>query len=126
MLDIVRKKPRNNLQSHEVSALFRLEFCHVFSRENSAGLVHWNGVSDESGAIQGDDECPIKANTAGLIRAGGPTVAEFPDLHTLMKMTATTYSGGEPHATAAFVSRGEPGEDTIVSVDGAAPDIALP
>lgn len=49
----------------------------------------------------------------------------YPDLHNLLKITDTIYSGAEPHTEAAFAQLQQLGVTTVVSVDGAKPDSEL-
>lgn len=48
-----------------------------------------------------------------------------PHLHNLLKITNRLYSGGEPHGEAAFQALQELGVKTVVSVDGAVPQVEL-
>ncbi|MEO8164070.1 MAG: cytochrome c [Betaproteobacteria bacterium] len=54
-----------------------------------------------------------------------PAAEEFPHLHNLLQLTERIYSGGEPEDDQAFHELAKLGVRTIVSVDGARPDIAL-
>lgn len=60
-----------------------------------------------------------------LLPDNGPTEADFPELHRLLQVSDRIYSGGEPATEAAFNSLNELGVKTIVSVDGAIPNIDL-
>jgi hypothetical protein len=51
--------------------------------------------------------------------------AEFPGLHQVVAYTPGFYSGAAPEGEAAFASLAELGVRTIISVDGAKPDVAL-
>lgn len=53
----------------------------------------------------------------------GPTEADFPHLHNLLQITERIYSGGEPKDEAAFDELARLGVRTIVSVDGARPNV---
>jgi protein tyrosine phosphatase (PTP) superfamily phosphohydrolase (DUF442 family) len=53
----------------------------------------------------------------------GPSEANYPHLHHLLRVSERIYSGGEPKGEAAFVELTRLGVRTIVSVDGARPDI---
>jgi protein tyrosine phosphatase (PTP) superfamily phosphohydrolase (DUF442 family)/cytochrome c556 len=57
-------------------------------------------------------------------RTAGPTSKEHPALHNLIAVTKRIYSGSEPDDDAAFESLQKLGVKTIVSVDGATPDVA--
>lgn len=46
-----------------------------------------------------------------------------PELHNLLRVTHDIYSGGEPHGEAAFAALARLGVRTVVSVDGARPDV---
>ena len=54
-----------------------------------------------------------------------PAAEQFPHLHNLLQLTERIYSGGEPEDDQAFQELAKLGVRTIVSVDGARPDIAL-
>jgi protein tyrosine phosphatase (PTP) superfamily phosphohydrolase (DUF442 family) len=53
----------------------------------------------------------------------GPDAAEYPHLHNLLMVTDRIYAGGEPHGGEAFANLAKLGVKTIVSVDGAKPDV---
>ncbi len=53
-----------------------------------------------------------------------PEPANFPHLHSLLHVSPGIYSGAEPENEEAFVDLARLGVKTIVSVDGARPDIA--
>jgi len=59
-----------------------------------------------------------------LLPADGPTEKEYPALHSLFQITERIYSGGEPVGPDAFESLARLGIKTIVSVDGAQPNVA--
>lgn len=50
---------------------------------------------------------------------------DLPGLHGLLHVGPTVYSGGEPHGEEAFASLQKLGVKTIVSVDGAKPDVEM-
>ena len=50
---------------------------------------------------------------------------DYPGLHNLMKITPRIYSGSEPHGEVAFASLAKLGIKTVVSVDGAIPDLKM-
>jgi hypothetical protein len=52
-----------------------------------------------------------------------PQPEEYPHLHNLQHLTPRIYSGGEPHGEASFAELAKLGVKTVVSVDGAKPDI---
>lgn len=52
-----------------------------------------------------------------------PKPEEYPHLHNLLHLTPRIYSGGEPHGEASFAELAKLGVKTVVSVDGAKPDI---
>lgn len=56
-------------------------------------------------------------------RADGQATAGHADLHNVMRVSERIYSGGEPHGEEAFESLASKGVKTVVSVDGAHPDI---
>jgi protein tyrosine phosphatase (PTP) superfamily phosphohydrolase (DUF442 family)/cytochrome c556 len=61
--------------------------------------------------------------TAVFLPEEGPTEADYPTLHNLIQVTDRIYSGAQPHGEEAFVDLARLGVKTVVSVDGARPDI---
>ena len=57
-------------------------------------------------------------------RTDGPSSQDYPALHNLLAVFPRIYSGGEPDGDAAFEALRKLGVKTIVSVDGARPDVA--
>ena len=55
----------------------------------------------------------------------GPTQADFPHLLNLKQFSEQIYSGGEPEGEASFREMKELGIETVVSVDGARPNVDL-
>lgn len=55
----------------------------------------------------------------------GPSEKDYPELHNLMQVTGSVYSGAEPKSDAAFRQLAELGVKVIVSVDGARPRVDL-
>lgn len=55
----------------------------------------------------------------------GPTDEDYPALHNLFQITDGLYSGGEPHNEASFAQMADLGIKTVVSVDGATPNLEL-
>lgn len=55
----------------------------------------------------------------------GPSEKDYPELHNLMQVTGSVYSGAEPKSEAAFAQLAELGVKVIVSVDGAKPKVDL-
>lgn len=53
-----------------------------------------------------------------------PAAAEYPHLHNLQHFTPRIFSGAEPHGDESFAELIRLGVKTIVSVDGAEPDVA--
>ena len=53
----------------------------------------------------------------------GPAEHDFPHLHNLLRVSDRIYSGGEPVGEEAFAELAQLGIRTVVSVDGARPDI---
>jgi protein tyrosine phosphatase (PTP) superfamily phosphohydrolase (DUF442 family) len=58
-----------------------------------------------------------------LLPEDGPTEADYPTLHNLIQVTDRIYSGAQPHGEEAFADLAKLGVKTVVSVDGARPDI---
>lgn len=70
------------------------------------------------------DETGVVAIGAGTVsRHDGPDPKEYPALHNLLTVSSEIYSGGEPLGNEAFESLVRLGVKTVVSVDGAAPDV---
>jgi protein tyrosine phosphatase (PTP) superfamily phosphohydrolase (DUF442 family) len=59
----------------------------------------------------------------GLPQPGGPAV-ELPGLHNVIQVSDRLYSGSSPEGDAGFESLRKLGVKTVVSVDGARPDVA--
>ena len=55
---------------------------------------------------------------------GSPVVVQKPPLHRVLQLTPNLYSGAQPKGAEAFQALAEMGIRTVVSVDGAAPDLA--
>ncbi len=83
----------------------------------SSGCVPQKNASPKEG------DAPTETSS-NLLPKNGPTQADYPALHNLLQITDTLYSGGEPHGDEAFASLEKLGIKTIVSVDGAQPDLA--
>lgn len=60
-----------------------------------------------------------------FLPADGPTEKDYPELHNLMQVTGSIYSGAEPKTEAAFQQLAKLGVKVIVSVDGAKPKVDL-
>ena len=56
-------------------------------------------------------------------RNNGPNEDDYPALLNLLQVTDKIYSGGKPHGNDAFASLARLGVKTVVSVDGAKPDV---
>lgn len=52
-----------------------------------------------------------------------PVKLDLPGLHNVLKVSVRIYSGSEPHGDAGFESLARLGIKTVVSVDGARPDV---
>ena len=63
-----------------------------------------------------------QSSPAGLQEA---VPKELPGLHNVHRATKIVYLGSEPHGEEAFISLKKLGVTTIVSVDGATPDVEL-
>lgn len=66
-----------------------------------------------------------KKTNASILPPHGPTEADYPALHNLVQVTDNLYSGGEPHIEASFAQLADLGIKTVVSVDGATPDLEM-
>lgn len=62
---------------------------------------------------------------ATLLPADGPTEEDYPELRNLLQVSDTIYSGAEPKTAEAFASLAQLGVKTVVSVDGARPNLEL-
>jgi protein tyrosine phosphatase (PTP) superfamily phosphohydrolase (DUF442 family) len=57
--------------------------------------------------------------------AAGPAAVEVEGLHNVFRLNDRLYSGGSPEGEAGFASLQRLGVRTVLSVDGATPDVAL-
>ncbi len=80
-----------------------------------------NGTHATSKPKAQDKEPPSTANT--VPREDGPSENDYPALHNLLQVSGEIYSGGEPYSDDAFASLARLGVKTVVSVDGAKPDV---
>ncbi|WP_145284026.1 protein-tyrosine phosphatase family protein [Pirellulimonas nuda] len=79
------------------------------------GLLGWGATAPH--AAYAEPAAPPK------LLPPGPDGTEFPDLHNLIRVTDRVYSGAEPESDLAFEELARLGIKTIVSVDGARPDV---
>jgi protein tyrosine phosphatase (PTP) superfamily phosphohydrolase (DUF442 family) len=61
---------------------------------------------------------------AQSLRLEHPPAGDYPHVHNLLRLTDSIYSGGEPDTEAAFAELAQLGVKTVVSVDGAQPNLA--
>jgi hypothetical protein len=66
---------------------------------------------------------PEVNDVANLLPDDGPTGADYPHLHNLLQLTGRIYSGSEPKDDQAFAELARLGVRTVVSVDGARPNV---
>jgi protein tyrosine phosphatase (PTP) superfamily phosphohydrolase (DUF442 family) len=66
---------------------------------------------------------PGAGDVAESLLPSGPTAVEYPHLHNLLQITGRIYTGGEPKGDEAFAELVRLGVHTVVSVDGARPDV---
>lgn len=66
-----------------------------------------------------DNKPPVRSESAGHPRK----LDDLPGIHNLLQVHDRIYSGSEPHGEEAFASLVRMGVRTIVSVDGARPDV---
>jgi protein tyrosine phosphatase (PTP) superfamily phosphohydrolase (DUF442 family) len=76
--------------------------------------------SASAGAL--GESSPEPINAVPLL-PDGPTEADYPHLHNLLQVTDRIYSGGEPKDDQAFEELATLGVRTLVSVDGARPNL---
>ena len=77
-------------------------------------------------AALGCDRSPSRSDPSDRPPAQGPTEAakiETPGLHNVYRLTDSLYSGSSPEGDDGFRSLQELGVKTIISVDGARPDV---
>jgi protein tyrosine phosphatase (PTP) superfamily phosphohydrolase (DUF442 family) len=75
-------------------------------------------------ANSGNNGASASADTTpSFLPEDGPTEADYPTLHNLIQVTDRIYSGAQPHGEAAFADLAKLGVKTVVSVDGARPDL---
>lgn len=77
--------------------------------------------SDKAGPETNGGSTPSADNK--VPRENGPTEKDYPALHNLIQITDRIYSGGEPHGEEAFADLARLGIRTVVSVDGARPNV---
>lgn len=78
-------------------------------------------ATEETPAADGENQRHEKET---LLAAGeGVRDKDYPHLHNLTQLTQRFYSGAEPHGEEAFAELQKLGIRTVVSVDGARPDI---
>jgi len=70
-----------------------------------------------------DEKSPAGDRVKPVPRDDGPTEADYPVLHNLLQVNDRIYSGAEPHGEKAFAALQRLGVKTVVSVDGARPDV---
>ncbi|MCA9080387.1 MAG: cytochrome c [Planctomycetaceae bacterium] len=79
--------------------------------------------------VHADDQEATVSRAANSPRAAilpeGLDAQQYPHLHNLRQITTSFFSGGEPETEAAFEELQRLGITTIVSVDGATPNIEL-
>lgn len=71
---------------------------------------------------------PENVNESPTYAAHSTTIEKLPDpagIQNLLRLSATIYSGSEPHGEEGFASLASLGVKTIVSVDGARPNLEL-
>jgi protein tyrosine phosphatase (PTP) superfamily phosphohydrolase (DUF442 family) len=66
----------------------------------------------------------LMAHLAAAADDAAPTPIELPGIHNAFRVTAHLISGSQPEGDAAFAELARLGVKTIVSVDGAKPDVA--
>lgn len=67
------------------------------------------------------EQAPLDA--AGGLLTPSPAAADYPHLNNLLRVSPTIYTGGQPTRNAAFAELARLGVRTVVSVDGAIPDV---
>jgi protein tyrosine phosphatase (PTP) superfamily phosphohydrolase (DUF442 family) len=80
-------------------------------------------------SIAEEPPAPPPETNAGVADAGKlllekPPAGNYPHVHNLLRVTDGIYSGGEPDSEAAFAELAQLGVKTVVSVDGARPNLA--
>jgi protein tyrosine phosphatase (PTP) superfamily phosphohydrolase (DUF442 family) len=94
----------------------------------SGGDTHESAKSTRPGGPESADDEPARepapepTATARLLPEG-LTEADYPHLHSLLKVTGRIYAGGEPKDEEAFGDLARLGVKTVVSVDGARPNV---
>jgi len=81
------------------------------------------GIGQGAGESGGSPAPAASDPSPAFLPKDGPTEADYPALHNLLKVTERIYSGAEPHGEAAFSELAKLGVKTVVSVDGARPDV---
>lgn len=91
----------------------------------SAGSDRPSTETATEGQQNSDAEKPEteEADSKAKLLPDGPTEKDYPELHNLLQVTDRIYTGGEPGSDEAFASLARLGVKTIVSVDGARPNV---
>lgn len=93
-----------------------LASCNAERRVGQPAPISSNAHSAEAeaGPSPADEELPTMAST---------TPVDLPGLHNVVAFHPGFYSGGVPEGTAAFDTLASMGVRTVISVDGAVPDV---
>jgi protein tyrosine phosphatase (PTP) superfamily phosphohydrolase (DUF442 family) len=86
-------------------------------------MVAISDVESETPAVMPMPACPILLLLFAVAPQSPPH--ELPGLHNVHRATGTVYLGSEPHGEQAFAELQKLGITTIVSVDGAIPDVEV-
>lgn len=77
-----------------------------------------------AGCGDSEEPAPDRRLSEAAIAVGAPP-AERDGLHNVLRLTEGVYSGSEPHGEEGFASLAALGVKTVVSVDGAKPNVEL-
>jgi len=77
----------------------------------------------EGGEGQPPEPAAAAAKSSTGLLPEGLTAEAYPELHNLLQVSPRIYSGGEPETEQAFAALAKLGIRTVVSVDGAKPDV---
>jgi protein tyrosine phosphatase (PTP) superfamily phosphohydrolase (DUF442 family) len=97
----------------------------------AAAILSGCGGDDTQGSLEAANASEARAaagsqpkpTDAAALLPDGPTEVDYPHLHNLLQVSDRIYSGGEPKGDEAFAELARLGVKTIVSVDGARPDL---
>lgn len=92
---------------------------------NSTNSTNSTDSTDSVAESSREGQANLAPPAAGPLFPAGPADDQFPQLHNLLRVSDRIYSGAEPVGEEAFAQLAQLGIRTVVSVDGARPDLPL-